>query len=719
MTSTRSITRVAFCVVATTVGCFGSIVQARAETAGVKGSANVAPGVPLALEMVSQDLDVQVEGTFTITLALPAPLAAAWTAGELVDATMVVTAYQRILQRSNLPQVIGGQFPPAIDAVDIAVADIPKTSEGLTISVPIEAATRKAEALQLSNPGLYPVLIDIRRPGLTTGSDSPIAAQLITFVHRLPTPLGEPLRPLSIAVAMATTTDITIADAENVPDVDASKAFTDEVTRLVDAVESSAVSTTMWIPAPVIDAVSTSDPDVVQRLASALDQHRLIATPRWPLDPSAAAQANQRQLYTDWLRKGEDLISGQQVDPPMTTARTISLVDQPLSTGGAELLRDLGSRLLVLTPQMYDAAVSNPGSNTVGTGFDSSELLDVALGPDATISAMVLDRSLSRWLGSDASVSALQTLYEVADLLAFREELADSNANPSRRTVLMGALDSSGRLTIPNAERLAALTSLITETKALNPTTIERAVTSTSTAVANGDAAIITLPETLPGDVGTTLAQRIDRADALGNAAQSVASMLPVGDARIKAWQQSLELFPTSAMTTEQVEQRSARLTNELALIRQQVVVPGAFKFNLGERKAFIRIRLTNTADMPLTVRIRLSSNKMLFPDGDRIEQLPAATVTEIQVPVETRSNGKFAVALEVFTPVGDTQIAPPVFLTANVNAIGGLGKTVTGVFLLLVASWWLRHWRTTRRRAEAELTARRHPVAAGTLLDS
>ena len=52
--------------------------------------------------------------------------------------------------------------------------------------------------------------------------------------------------------------------------------------------------------------------------------------------------------------------------------------------------------------------------------------------------------------------------------------------------------------------------------------------------------------------------------------------------------------------------------------------------------------------------------------------------------------------------------------LTASVNALTGLGNLVTGAFLLLVLTWWVRHVRLTRRSRAAAAASARHPVRNG-----
>ena len=71
---------------------------------------------------------------------------------------------------------------------------------------------------------------------------------------------------------------------------------------------------------------------------------------------------------------------------------------------------------------------------------------------------------------------------------------------------------------------------------------------------------------------------------------------------------------------------------------------------------------------------------------------LAAGSLTPIEIDVEARSNGRFPVTVQVVTPDGGVALTDPIVFTARVNALAGLGQVVTGVALLLLATWWVHH---------------------------
>jgi hypothetical protein len=181
--------------------------------------------------------------------------------------------------------------------------------------------------------------------------------------------------------------------------------------------------------------------------------------------------------------------------------------------------------------------------------------------------------------------------------------------------------------------------------------------------------------------------------------------MLPADDARLTEWKTTIDRLPTNALTDAQVAATSADLHAQLDGIRAAVEVPTSFPFTLTGRTTTVPFRLYNHSDTPLTVRVHMSSSKLLFPDGDLTVEIPPQSFSSVAVRIEARTRGTFPATLTVLTPSGDL-LAAPVPLFASVNALSGLGNLFTGAFLLVVLTWWVRHLRQSRRnRAAAAAT--------------
>ncbi|MEZ5271684.1 MAG: DUF6049 family protein [Ilumatobacteraceae bacterium] len=224
----------------------------------------------------------------------------------------------------------------------------------------------------------------------------------------------------------------------------------------------------------------------------------------------------------------------------------------------------------------------------------------------------------------------------------------------------------------------------------------------------DGQEVVVGLPEAVPGDLLT----RTALAGALREEAAATASMLPDGDPRPNGWTRLIDLIPTEALGDDQVTTIAAKLRAEYSAIRGAVVPPDGFSFSLTGRRSEIPLKIQNTGDTTLTVVIRMSSSKLLVPEGDQVVELLPGEYTEVRVPIEARSNGKFPVTLEVLTPVGNVRLGPPVPLTARVTALAGLGNLITFAALLMVATWWVRHVRQNRRKRSADTAFERHPAS-------
>jgi hypothetical protein len=642
--------------------------------------AHAAP--PTRLRMIDQSagFNVSADGTLAFVVEAPSDVRI----DELLDADVIVTAYAQITTRAEVVAVADdGVLPRAIDTVDLPLASIARpTPQQLLVVVPSESATRTEPALQLPRAGLYPLVIDIRAAG-------EVVAEVVTFVHRLPDPADEPLAALNVAVAVGTTAPVTL-DTTGAPSI--GTAGDAEMAALADVLDAAGIPLTVRIEPQALVAVQRDDPDLGDRLVASLAAHDVLAAPRLPLDPSAIVAAGQEATYTDWLREGEDLLAAQAVP----TQRTLSFVTAPLSTGGARLLRDLGSRMFLLTPEIYDATRGSFGVH------DPTQLVRVRLDDTAELDAAIVDRSLMPVLdgGSDPRVAAVRV---VTELLAMRQQISDFGGDPRRHSVVLAAPG----IGLPDPTLMATASTLLGATPGLRVTTLADIGTRTDVLIVDGQEVRVDLPAATDADI----TDRVTRVTRLRISTEITGSMLPDTDPRPALWDQRISLLPSSALDDAAAQAIDAGITVELGSISAAIEPPAPFAFTLTGRNSSIRLRFRNTSDTPLTIRIRMASAKLVFPNGDQLAVLAPDAVTEVEVPVEARTNGRFPVSLQVFAPVGDADIVPPVPLTARVNALTGLGNLVTGAAVLVLIAWWARHFDRTRRRRNAAHVIERHPV--------
>ena len=623
------------------------------------------------LGLVAQTFNVSATGTVDLTVSIPIDAAV-----PLTNLTVTVTAFRPVATRQAVADVVAGSLPRSIDSVTVSPALVARPApDQLKVSIPLEITTHTPDALQLADAGLYPILVELTEATV-------VVAELVTFVHRLPADGEDPELPMAIAMAVSAGDAVQLDNRANVI---VGADVIRELTSLADLLEVSALPVTVRVPPSLLTEVRVTGSDgaaLADRLNQAMSHNNLLSSPILPLDPSAAAADGQQALYTRWLRDGEDSLAKTVTT---TSQRTVVLIDRPLSEAGAGLLRDLGARLLVMPPSIYDELPNSPSVFT-----DTTQLVQLQVAPGVTIDTTVVDRFATRTLSRITTTPQLSAIYAVTDLLAARRQVQDQGGDPRRHGLTLAAAD----LTLPSPTGFTEFTSLLATTPGLRPTTLDDLSVRTDELLGGEGPIVVNLPSKVAADINT----RMKVTDKISLEALSMASMLPADDTRRDEWSRLIAALPTSALSDTQATSITAGLRDEFDGLRNAVGVPLGFSFNLTGRKGTVPLTLHNSSPIPLTVRVRMSSSKLLFPGGDRIVTLAPDSFTQVQVAIDARSNGDLPVTLDVFTPLGDLRLAPAVPLTASINALSGIGTLVTGAALLVLLTWWSRHIRKNRR---------------------
>jgi hypothetical protein len=640
------------------------------------------------LRLVAQSFNVAADGTLTATLGLPATLQGT----DVTGLDLVVTTYERVENRESLTPIIGPPLglPPRDDSVAISPACCATGQAGeLSVSVPLEISEVSPDALSVARAGLYPVTFAVRRNGR-------VVAQVLSFFNRLPA-VGETTdsAPMNIALAIDTRSQIHL-DSNATIGIDTTAPA--EMTALADALDTltaNKLAATVRITPRVLTALQPQSA-LFNRLIAALQFHRVVAEPQWPLDASAAGAAQQDQLYTAWLRDGRDQLRQLGLGPSVITSSTVLVDDpqHPIGVAGATLQRNLGAELLVMTPKLYD---SLDGSIKVFSD-NRGELFAADLANGTTISVAVVDHKISQLLANPMATPEQTRIYIVANLLALRQYVLTNGDDPQQRSVVIGMPD----LGIPDPSALSSVTELIAQTPGLASATLDDVGFRTDRLVEDGVSGSVSLPSSK----GDDLKARIFIQAKLGNDIDAVASMLPAEDARPQQWRDLAAVLPTSALDDTAADGMSTSIESDLASVRNAVQIPAGYTINLSGKRSTVRIRFLNTADVPLKIKVQLSSppGKLVFQNSDDPVELEPGVPKEVTVGVEARSNGTSGVSLDVSTP-NDVPLAPTVALTFRVRALG-LGNVLTGIVFVLVLLWWLQHVRSTWRRRRRAVTA-------------
>jgi hypothetical protein len=620
------------------------------------------------------------------------------------DATVVVRTHAPVTNRRALQSAFGGTIGNPLDQVTLPLADQPRTKEGFVdILVPTTDGDPEVGKLRLAEVGIHPLTVQLR----TGGASTMILGEVLTFVHLEPP--GGARGDLEIAyIARVRSRPTQRPDGGTTIE----PATRTQVQRLVALLENTPATFSVNITPELLDGLgrsSSEDQELLARLEAALGDRELLVGPYVSLDPSGSARSGLLDTYTRQLRVGEDVLA--KVLPRQVARRAVYLVEEEIDAGGASLLRDLGVRSLVLLPGAVARLdqLGPPDSTTI----DRTLLVDVLIGTEATMPAALVDDGLAAQLaepGDDPQATARRLLME---LLAIRLEvlerfggLDDPNVAP---VALVGrsltVTTTTGEVGDPAL--LAPLLSLISETPGLMTATASVTGAITDTAIVDG------LPVTLhlPARAGPELDALAEQLSLLSIDTTTIGSMLPEEDPRPAAWDRQTLVLPATELTSAERDAFSASLRHDLDEIRDAVASPSVNDVTLGGRNSTIRLKLRNDAEVPLTVIVRLESSKLSFPSGQELVTLPPQELTEVEIPVEARTNGRFPVSVTLLTPEGEVPLHPPVEFAARVNAITGLGQVVTVVGALILASWWVQHFRVRRR-------AKLAPPAAASSVD-
>jgi hypothetical protein len=632
----------------------------------------LAAPAPLGITLVRQELALTPDGDLVLSVRLDQALP--------VGATFVVTSYRPLKTRADLADAIAGKLPRSVDTVDLPLEAISVADDVITFTIPTETSRRTSRALQFNQQGLFPVVLDIQ-------GDSGIAGELTTFVDRLPREGDEPRGSLSVALAVSLTAPPAIpgsdpallpATAQQLADLNAFPA---------------AVPLTVAISPEILNRIDSTSLDSLRKT---LNANYGISQPRIPLDPSAAAAANKGTLFTQLLREGENAVSALGEVP--RSDRSIWWSWGQLTTPGASLVRDLGARLLVLSPSEYANAKGSLGPST-----DTTQLLMTTL-PDATsVPTLVLDAAFADHLAITSPPTELHAIYAAADLVATRDQLAAASAPITGHTMVIG-LSGGG---VPNPAFVSRIQAMAGATGATQFVTLNGVERNTTTLLVDGLPVEIVLPTITPVDI----AARLESLDQLNAHAFMVSGMLVNTRDRPTRWQATIAVLASSALTDEAVANATTTLNNELASITGAVSPRPIYAFTLSGRRTTIRLRIENISDEPLRVMVRLTANKLTFPKGDQVVTIEAKSITDVAVPVVARTNGSFPVSLDVLSPDGGLALINTLYLKARVSALTGVAQLLTGGGLLMLLAWWGRNVRRGRRSKHNAAGRSNHPV--------
>ena len=610
---------------------------------------------------------------------------------------LVITSYRPVDTRQEVRDASSGNLPSTVDTVIVDVSDLRDAATGrVDVAIPIEMGVRTKDALQMSATGLYPVSIGLQE-------DKSVTSQIVTFVERLPQDVTSPLPRENLQIALAGTLNSSVSlqpDGTTVVSDKTRSIVTDTISAL-EALPNTPIS--LSIRPELIDALNNSSDEDIALLSRLQASTSLQLLPSTYVDvhPDELVAQQRSDVFTTQLRLGEDVLAAGL--PGKSVNRDAWLQTTTLLSEGAQLLRNLGIRTAVLLADSQKTT-----ANGISLFAEPTRLVELKLSNSDRMVAAFADIHLSEAItrGSREPVGGAYLVAQqiLAELKTARSEIIDREETMFGRGLILAT--DSGEL--PSLALMTALVSTVASQPDMGFVALDDLLGTMTVSVMDGlpisfELPVADVPKT---QADTSLSEFAARVNGFS-------TMLPDGDERPKLWRRIVNVLPASDLTQSQAKTYINAVDTELAAIGGSIVTPSTTTFTLGGRDSSIRLSLRNDNQTDLLVRVNLTSSKLTLPTDDQVVTLPAGTTTLVEIPVTAKSNGRFPVTLQLFTPLGDITVGSPAKFSARVNALAGLGQLFTGIALLLLLSWWIHHLRREhqRRQFDSDDSVDRHPA--------
>jgi len=608
---------------------------------------------------------------------------------------LVITSYKPVHTRQEVRDASSGKLPSTVDTVIIDLGDVRDAATGrVDVAIPIEIGVRTKDALQMSATGVYPVSIGLQE-------DKSVTSQIVTFVERLAQDVTSPLPSENLQIALVGTLNSPVSLQPNGTTLvsDETRSIVAEVASTLEALPDTPIS--LSIRPELVDALSNSSDEDNALLArlQASTSLQLLPSTYVDVQPDELFAKQRTDIFTTQLRLGEDVMATDF--PAQSVNRDAWIQTSTLFGGGALLLRDLGLRTAVLL-----ANAQKTTANGVSVFVEPTRLVQLTLSNSDRMTAALADFNLSEALtrGSNEPTGGAYLVAQqiLAELKIARSEIVNREETMNGRGFILAT--DSGEL--PSQALMTALVSTVASQPDMGFVALNELLGSMTVSVMDGLPVSIELQNI--EDVSPTTTMLNDFASRV----EGFSTMLPDNDERPAQWRQVVNVLPASNLTPIQTKAYIDAVDAQLAAIGGSVVTPTSTTFTLGGRDSSIRLSLRNDNETNLLVRVHLTSSKLILPTDDQVVTLPAGTTTLVEIPVTAKSNGRFPVTLQLFTPLGDITVGSPAVFSARVNALAGLGQLFTGIAVLLLLSWWIHHLRREhqRRQFQNDETVSRHP---------
>lgn len=592
------------------------------------------------------------------------------------DSSIVeVQVHRRVGNREAFRSIASGAAEVRVlDTFTTTIGALTRDDQGrFVLSTAALFTGQSTNTLTFGLDGVYPITVRVRDPG-----SGGVTASVMTFVHKHSEQVVDPV-PVSTLVRLSPPPSITV-DGSIVITEDTRQKVRDFTAFLA----TYAAPLTIGVQPEIIASLAASaEPGDAQLLANLREQLRRfsIATSTFvAADASMFAAGALDDEFLEQLRLGEATLSRHL--PEVSVQRDTWIADAPVTPAAVALLRKAGVTSVILTPNAQaDTTTAQPRAvvhRVEGRPADYVALSHV----DAGVSDVLARTGQFGGPTLAGHRAAAEAIMAATDLKAAgrpNDSVRIIVSSPNGEITPGGALSTTARGLIGGG--------IVTATDMSKPATV-----TSSTPV-------LSLRAEAPLDA----ADRARGIAAMRLVMDATASMTAETDVRRDTWAHLLAVAESTVVAEPQVYLDA--LTAVLKSTRDAVTINTPGTITLSGRNSNIRLQIRNNSTSPLTVQVRLSSPKLSLDEPDRTVSLSPESTTELEVPAEALSNGRFPIDVTVTTPTGGLDVVPRTTITARVNALAGYGQLVSISLLLVLAAWWWSHWRKGKLEAAQATT--------------
>ena len=646
--------------------------SAEGRGAAAAGAAGAAPRITLR----AQSPWVPAHGVFLVGVTI---------ANAPARTDVRVSVHRPLPDRAALNQTIGSDDAgDELFNLDVLPIEDQPAGPGGTRQVSVAIPIKESGPAANSQPGIYPVQIRLqrRRP------DGTILARLTTYLVRTPEKGALPAR-LRAALVVKVHVPLTTRDGGR-PTVKAAQLRPPQA--LVDALRDHPDLPATMVPTPqTMEALRDSRGGGGRALLDDLQilsrsERQVLAGSYVRLDASAWARAGLIDELARQRLIGATILASilDNVD-----SRT-SVADEDVTAEAVGRLRDSGVQQLVIPERsfapldraLYPDSPTEPFKVITDTGIPM---------PAVQIDSRLQD-AFER--ATDPVLGANQMLAELS--------LASLEQNDSPGGIVFGPPDRWK----PSPIMLKVLLDGLGPTNPLvTATTVDRIFAEVPPAGSNGSAPLrkgadrgVDLVRTLASPGVPALGSLPEQLRHARTRLASYRSMVGQTSPRLSPLERLVDLAGSADLPTGRQDHLFALVDRTLDRQFARITTPEREQVTLTARDADFPLTLQSRLGYPVNVVIDLrSSNRLTFPDGNRIAVRLVGQRTRVKLRVRAPVSGDTPLQVTVRSADGNIELARSNY-TVRSTAVSGVGVVLTTGAALFLVIWWIRHWRSSAR---------------------